>query len=174
MCCRRHQVDKKTCLAPMSSPRLQTMRRNTGTDSQVTHTFCSDVEMCAKIVPVCRLLRNWWNQISLFIRASWWFGGQPCTCKVLFFYSTAHIASKSFLCLFSTNEAEKCIFKIRLHPWVAREYQIFKKQVEKQLVLGSNWCIFDGSAQQLGIRKAVVVVVLLCEGELSDVTGNIN
>lgn len=48
------------------------------------------------------------------------------------------------------------------------------KLVEKQLALGSNWWIFYASAQQLGDWSAVAAAVLFSEGELSDVTGNIN
>ena len=48
------------------------------------------------------------------------------------------------------------------------------KLEEKQHALRSNWGIFYASAQQLGDWSAVAVAVLFSEGELSDVTGNIN
>lgn len=51
-------MDKKTCLAPMSSPGLQTIRLNTGTEPKVTHIFCSGVKMFGNTVPVLGLLRK--------------------------------------------------------------------------------------------------------------------
>ncbi len=37
---------------------------------------------------------------------------------------------------------------------------------EKQLVLGSNWCVFVASAKQLGVWLAVVVVLFTPSGRV--------
>lgn len=61
-------MDKKTCLTPESNPRLQTIRLNTSTDSQVTHIFRHTCGGVCQDLSELQVIKKLIRKILRFIR----------------------------------------------------------------------------------------------------------
>ena len=130
--CRRHQVDKKDLLAPVSSSWMRTIGVNTGADSQVTHIYCRDVSQ-NRSEP--RVIRNLTQANFTFLTGH--AGESECSQAP----AKCFVYPAVFLSVFLWQKQLIKSLKISLfHLWVNQSSRASEsmKLVEKQLALGSN------------------------------------